>query len=304
MNRLFIVNLLSERVAKKGSVLRPLAKDMNTPCFILDTFDALPSTVAQAAIDKIDHVIIEGGDGTVQGVISAFLRDADKFETFPAFSIIPGGMTNQVAKNIGLKSATEKSVKAALVSQLSTLKLPLLNVIDAEGPTYSGFVFSTGVIPQITRYTTSELHSKGVGGSAAVVGGILKGIRGDDGTLMKPTPIVLNSPHNSLHTGPHLGTIVTTLPSLLMGLDPFWGTGDGPLRVTWVDATYRALGRNILALWSGSKSKDRRKDGLHSKRAESLSYIYNGDIVLDGEFLSIPSGKFTVSTTRIVTFLK
>ena len=152
---------------------------------------------------------------------------------------------------------------------------------------------------QITRYTTSQLHRKGIGGSAAVLGGIIKGVRGNDDTLMQLTSISIQD----LYEGPHLGTVVTTLPSLIMGLDPFWGNEDGPLRITWVDGTYRRLARNVVQLWAGLKSKDRRPDGLHSKRVDELSYQYGGDIVLDGEFISIPSGKFTVTATRPVTFL-
>lgn len=300
MNRLFIVNFLSERVARKGSVLEALAKKTGTACFHLDPFDALPAAVTQAAKDGIDHVVIEGGDGTVQGVLSAFLYQADKFDTFPAFSIIPGGMTNQIAKNIGLKSAKAKAVETALNAALNAIEIPLLSIIDSDGPTYAGFLFSTGAIPQITRYTTGKLHSKGIGGSMAVLGGIFKGMRGDDDAVMQITPIDIAE----LHSGPHLGTVVTTLPSLILGLDPFWGTEEFPLRVTWVEGNYRRLGRNILALWAGSKSKDRSQHGLHSKRVISLDYQYQGDIVLDGEFLSIPSGKFTVRPTRPVTFLK
>jgi len=82
VNRLFIVNPLSARVVKKGSVLVPLSEETGIPCFALDPFEALPAAVTQAAKDKVNHVIIEGGDGTVQGVISAFLRQADTFETF------------------------------------------------------------------------------------------------------------------------------------------------------------------------------------------------------------------------------
>ena len=299
MTRLFIVNMLSERVARKGSVLEPLAVETGTNCFRLDPFDALPSAVSQAAKDGVDHVVIEGGDGTVQGVISAFLYQAEEFTPFPAFSIVPGGMTNQVAKNIGLKSAAIKTVKSSLASHMKSIEMPLLNIIDSEGPTYAGFLFSTGAMPQITRYTTSELHRKGIGGSFAVLGGILKGLRGNDDALMQVTPIQIGG----FHDGPHLGTIVTTLPSLIMGLDPFWGDGDKPLRVTWVDGSYKKLTRNVLQVWMGLKSKDRSVDGLYSKRADTLSYTYKGDIVLDGEFLSIPSGKFTVRTTRPVTFL-
>ena len=208
MNRLFIVNLLSERTARKGSVLEPLAAATGTACFRLDPFDALPSAVTQAAKDGVDHVVIEGGDGTVQGVISAFLYQAEKFDPFPSFSIVPGGMTNQVAKNIGLKSAGARSVKQALDGPMEAVEMPLLRIMDSEGPQYAGFLFSTGAIPQITRYTTGELHRKGIGGSAAVLGGILKGVRGDDDALMQVTPVDMEG----LYKGPHLGTVVTTLP--------------------------------------------------------------------------------------------
>jgi len=300
MNRLFIVNPLSERVKRKGSSLEPLANKLGYICVRLDSFDQLSAAVNRAAKKGVDHVIIEGGDGTVQGVISAFLSQAEKFEPFPSFSIVPGGMTNQVAKNIGLKSAKPKNVESALNVALQKIRLPLLNVTDSDGSTHSGFLLSTGAIPQITRYTKNELHKKGIGGSAAVIGGILEGIWGNDTHLMRCTPIELAG----LFAGSHLGSVVTTLPSLMLGLDPFWGTEDAPIRLTWADAKYRRLGRNIMGLWAGRKSKDRSADGLFSKHVDDLSYVYAGDIVLDGEFLSIPSGKFTIRPTRTVTFLK
>jgi len=299
MRRLFIVNSLSERVARKGSVLHELYGDTED-IFYLDPFDHLPSAVERAAIDKVEHVIIEGGDGTVQGVISEFLRQEDRFANFPKFSIIPGGMTNQVAKNIGFASASPHRVKTKLASELSPTNNPLLIASELDGPDYSGFLFSTGAIPQITRYTTGQLHRKGIGGSLAVFGGILKGIRGDDATLMQLTSVHLDD----LYEGEHLGTVITTLPGLILGLDPFWGEEEAPLRLTWVTSGYKKLGRNILGLWLGRKSVDRRKDGIFSVCRNEINYSYSGPVVLDGEFLSFPSGKFTVRASRPVTFLR
>ncbi|GGX60286.1 diacylglycerol kinase [Litorimonas cladophorae] len=300
MSRLFIVNPQSARVAKKGSTLETVASETGIPLVRLDSFDLLPNAVTQAAANGVIHVVIEGGDGTVQGVISEFLTQADSFPSFPSFSIVPGGMTNQVAKNIGLKSASPRVVKAALEISERTIVTPLLEVVDSDGPTYAGFLFSTGAIPQITRYTTGELHRKGIGGSLAVLGGILKGMRGDDEALMKVTPVQIAE----LYDGLHLGTVVTTLPSLILGIDPFWGDGNGPLRTTWVTGSYRRLARNICGIWIGRKQKDRSPDGYYSGRFPALSYQYHGDVVLDGEFLSFPSGKFTVRPTRDVTFLR
>lgn len=299
MRRLFIVNSLSERVARKGSVLRELYGETDD-IFYLDPFDYLPAAVEKAAEDTVEHIIIEGGDGTVQGVISEFLRQENRFETFPKFSIIPGGMTNQVAKNIGFPSAKAHQVEAKLATELSPTENPLLVVSETDGPDYSGFLFSTGAIPQITRYTTGKLHRKGIGGSLAVFGGILKGIRGNDAALMHLTQVQLAD----LYDGDHLGTVVTTLPGLILGLDPFWGPENAPLRLTWVTAGYKKLGRNILGLWLGRKSVDRSEDGMFSVCRNDIDYTYSGPIVLDGEFLSFPSGKFTVRASRPVTFLR
>ncbi len=300
MSRLFIVNPLSARVAKKGAVLETLADELDIDCLRLDSFDGLPAAVTEAAKTGVSHVVIEGGDGTVQGILTAFLQQSDRFDALPSFTIVPAGMTNQVAKNIGLKSTSAKAVKSALSRDLTPQNVPLLKVTDDKGASYAGFLFSTGAIPQITRYTTGQIHKKGIGGSAAVFFGILKGLRGDDETLMKLTPVSMTG----LYEGPHLGTVVTTLPSLIMGLDPFWGTEAAPLRLTWVTGQYRRLARNVISLWVGRKSKDRSQDGLYSKCVETLSYDYSGDIVLDGEFLSVPSGKFTVTVTPPVTFLR
>lgn len=299
MKRLFIVNPLSERVSRKGSVLEQLTSD-DSPIVHLNTFDGLPEAVSRAAEDNIEHVIIEGGDGTVQGVISEFLRQEERFVNFPKFSIIPSGMTNQVSKNIGLTSAKKRRVIARLSSsQLKATTLPLLILSGGNEPEQSGFLFSTGAIPQITNYTKSQLHGKGIGGSLAVIGGVIKAIRGNDDTLMQSSAIDIKD----IYQGDHLGTVLTTLPSLLLGLDPFWGKGDVPLRFTWATAEYKKLGRNIVSLWLGRKSKDRSHDGLFSKNCDQLDFNYSGPVVLDGEFLSFPTGKFTIRPSRPVTFL-
>lgn len=303
MRRLFFVNALSERVARKGSSLSALASERGIECHILGDFKDLPDQVARVAQDQIEQVYIEGGDGTVQSVLSEFIRQIKSFKTLPSFGLVPGGMTNQVAKNIGLRSARQTSVAAILDrDQISTRNCPLLQVSEPEGLTYSGFLFSTGALPQVTRYTTSHLHTKGIGGSLAVVGAIFKAVNGESSAMMSPTPVRVAT-SDITHSGPHLGTVVTTLPSIILGLDPFWGEADAPLRLTWIEGEYKHLGRNIFSLWAGRK-KDRTQDGFHSTNTHSISYSYDGPVVLDGEFLSFPSGKFTVNATQPLTFLR
>ena len=300
--RLFIVNPMSARVAKKGSVLKPIAQASGEKLLILETFDTLGESIVEATKDGTSHVIIEGGDGTTQGVLSAFLQQAAHFKTFPKFTLVPGGMTNQVSRNIGLKSSRATAVAKALSTPLREIEVPMLEVHSTDMSPQAGFLFSTGAIPQLTEYTTQELHRRGIGGSMAVIGGVLKGVFGKSDTLMQPSQIKMY--RGAQWDGDHLGTILTTLPGLLLGLDPFYGAGEGRLRLTYVAGQYRGLARNIIGLWMGRKQKDRSADGIFSHRADDIGFEYDQPIVLDGEFLSFPSGKFTVRAGRPVTFLR
>ena len=115
--------------------------------------------------------------------------------------------------------------------------------------------------------------------------------------------VLKNGSQEKLKTGAHLGTIVTTLPSLMMGLDPFWGEGEGHLRVLYADARARRLVRNLTGLWLGRKSIDRSGDGLESFQSDGLTYHYTGPTILDGEKLEMASGQFTLSATRPLPFV-
>jgi len=303
MSALFIVNPLSQRVTQKGAQLTAYAQSHNIQLHELRDFAALPELVIQAAKAEIKQVFIEGGDGTAQGVLSAFLQQSDIFDTFPNFAIIAGGMTNQVAKNIGLKPS---SIKAAIeMVALPVKAMPLLNIQTHNGHTYNGFLFSTGAVPMVTDYTKSKLHKRGIGGSLAVAGGILKGISASNGDVLSPTQISLkcDNPHIDINKA-HIGTLVTTLPGLIMGLDPFWGAEIAPIRLTYVDEAYRRLYRNVASLWAGNKSKNRMLDGLQSWNVHQLDYHYTGPCVLDGEPLDIADGAFTLTATQAINFIQ
>lgn len=298
MNPVFVINTLSETVAKKGSKLAPLTQEASAT-FDDHIFDNLDLIVHAGR--KAGWVVIEGGDGTAQGIITAFFNLIDDISDMPKFTLLPGGMTNQVAKNIGLKKFTAKSIETLLNGKRTERTTPLVKVSCAEHPDLYGFLFSTGGVPMVTEYTKDKLHSKGIGGSSAVVGGIIKGISGRDNKVLRPTNIHLGI-DGKVQSGSHLGTLVTTLPSLILGLDPFWGDGDGALRVTYVEGNSKHLASHVAGLWMGRKNKDRSKDGLSSYRASRLEYDYDGPVVLDGEPLTLTQ-HFTVLPTPPLTFV-
>ena len=297
----FVFNAASARVAKKGALLPRIAETHNAILRDVGDFCDVDRLVEDAIAAKAQHIVIEGGDGTVQGILTEFLRH-QKARNLPIFTLVPGGNTNQVARNIGLSAATAEAVAKALSKNNVIHNAPLLRIKDKAGRKYYGFLFSSGALPQVTDYTKDKLHDRGIGGSMAVIGGILKGATGTS-SITTPTKIKLNVDAAVVERlrGLHLGTIVTTLPGLMLGLDPFWGEGERPLRVTYVAGEYQKLMRNVAGLWLGKKKKDRSKDGMYSWTADTLKYRYEGPCVLDGELLDLTKG-FKLSATKPIRF--
>ena len=225
----FVFNAASARVAKRGALLPTIAKTHDAVLRDVGDFSDVGTLVQDALATKAQHIVIEGGDGTVQGILTEFLRH-EKARNLPIFTIVPGGNTNQVARNIGLSATTTDAVAKALSENNAINSAPLLRIKDKTGRKYYGFLFSSGALPQVTDYTKDKLHDRGIGGSMAVIGGILKGATGTSG-ITTPTKIKLNINADGIEKlrGPHLGTIVTTLPGLMLKLDPFWGEGARPL---------------------------------------------------------------------------
>ena len=289
------VNPHSERVGKRGSRLSNHATDYHARVFDLAVFDSLPGQV-RAARDTSDLFIIEGGDGTVQCMMSEVLRQAGDDAPLPDFAIASGGMTNQVAKIIGMRTVGKMGLKR-VIEKPDVLETRMLK-LSADGmDDQYGFLFSTGALPMITDFAKSELHTRGIGGQAAVVGGLVKAVTSERDAVMPATECVVSIAGETL-SGPHLGTVATTLPTITMGLDPFWGDGDGPLRLTYVDGRYKGLYKHIAGVWVGFKGRDRTGDGFHSWNADEAVFDYSGPVMLDGEPIDLPGSRFTLSTSR------
>lgn len=306
MSALFIVNPLSETVAKRGSLLASMSRPDNVELHTIDFSGHLHERLAELVPQGLTQIFIEGGDGTAQGVITDLLRLSTKIDSLPDIVLLPGGMTNQVAKTLGIRRR-ERDVRRILSGRdVTTTSTPLIRITSPDTPEYYGFLFSSGAVPMMTGYIKNRVHKRGIGGSLAVMLGIIKGISGRADDIMWPTDLSLSihAPIPSAYKAPHLGTLVTTLPTILMGIDPFWGQDNAPLRLTYVDGTYQRLMRHVIGLWLGRKSTDRSADGLHSVNAHRLDFSYTGPVILDGEPLTFPDGEFSLDTTPALRFLR
>jgi len=301
MQTRFLVNPHAHRVATKGSALRAIADAHDIPCDIL-TLDYVPQPAAR--------IYIEGGDGTVSDVISRYLASD---LPLPDVAIVKGGTTNQVAGIMGLASQTTRGITASLTSTERYI-VPLLRV-SSDSLTCHGFVLSTGAIPQVTdriqayRNPTSvvgkSLSALGMSGVSLVSRAIIDATK-PGSRLLQSTPARITADLDNeqlVIDANHLGTITTTLPSLYLGLDPFWGDGPGPLRFTYAEGDANALLPTILGQWIGRQDLSKLRDrGFSSYNAHSLTFRTHAAVVLDGE--PFEASDFTVTATRPVTFIR
>ncbi len=308
MSVLAISNAKARAVSKQGSRIDLAALPEGSHHHISKDKADLPILLSEASHQQITHLVIEGGDGTVRSVMTALLNSYKNDQPLPAISILPSGTTNQIARNLGLKSLSD--LKLIGQGHIKTTTTPLVRILikdevaGSDNPLF-GFLFSTGALPHVSRFAQEKLNGNGVGGGTAVVGAVLKAVTGNKDELMPPSKHKMCARLNDAiifkHKGIALGSIMTTLPTLMMGLDPFWGTETGPLRLTWAEAESQKLGRTVAGLWVGRK-QNRSGDGFHSHNIDHLKIRTKAPATLDGDFLDIQNKRLRISASRPVTF--
>ena len=307
----FIINPLSHTVAKRSSILEKLAQENDVVKFTLDDFSKLSGYVSDIAKAEIKLVFIEGGDGTVQGVLTEILRQQDNFTALPKIVILAGGMTNLIALQIGIKKPSQAKIHEILRApeQAKSAVLPLINVTYAVGDSYQGFLFSTGAIATATRYTQEHVHTKGIDGSAAVrttLRHALFGSREQRDLILKSSPLELSANGDTV-SGNHILTLATTLPKPMIGFHLFWGKGAGPVRLSHIKAGAKKKIRNVSRFVRKSQSETRikkfKRDGFQSWNVDTATITHSGPMVLDGEFLPQTDKPVTISATTNFTFL-
>jgi len=300
---LAVSNINAKKVAKRGSLLsQALLPDGAHHHHTTSPNDLLP-LFKNAAGARLKHLLIEGGDGTVRTVLTALLNSYTKTQILPAISILPRGTTNQIARNLGVKKPGD--LTSIFKGDYQVISSPMVKIKSKALKTQYGFLFSTGALPYVSRFAQDNINAKGVGGGTAVVGAVLKAVTSDKAALMPPAKHRLKARSgNQLvldHKGGVLGTIMTTLPTLMLGLDPFWGTENAPLRLTWAEDESAKLGRNVVGIWAGRK-QNRSTDGYHSHNIDKLTLRTKAPATLDGDFLDIEGHKLRISASRPVSF--
>ena len=313
-----IVNPLSHSVRRKGSVLSQISGSLTDAILLqIDDFSRLHEQLTDLASGPLTAVFIEGGDGTLQAILSAWPGMGEGRGSLPAFAILPGGSTNLAYKVAGFRSQSPNHLRQRIIAiaggaETSARDLRALRVEGTEGGRPQiGMLLSTGSLARAMIYTQTHLHGEGHRGSLAVgeaaarfVLSPEKYLDEEGRPLLRPGELGVDSPAFSLR-GRHALSLMTTLPALSLGLKPFWGQGAGAINYThaaWPIAGFR---RAFLKILAGASGRGMLQHGLTSYSADQIELTCSEPVVLDGEILHLPgNARIRVTPTPPIRFLR
>lgn len=274
----------------------------------------LPESLREMAAEGVTHLVIGGGDGTVQAVISELIN-ASPFERPVKLSLLPAGMTNVIALDMGIDELPVPYLKR-LIERVEAgqegerVDRPVLSLdLGDGGPSVHGFLLGAIAFYQGTILGRRKVHSLGFQQSlGSKLGLLLSALRviwygpGEKSgfTGERVTPVIDG---RTGKTEELFLLVATTLSQILPGVAPFWGEGEGRMRLTTVSHPPKRFARAFLPAIKGRPRPWMEEYGYCSQRAEQLAIDLSSPIVFDGEFLETDGGpglKLSVGPT--VTF--
>jgi hypothetical protein len=261
----------------------------------------LPQSLREMAAEGVTHLVIGGGDGTVQAVISELIN-ASPFSQPVKLSLLPAGMTNVVALDMGITHKPVPYLKR-LIERVEAgqegerVDRPVLSLdLKDGGPLIHGFLMGAIAFYQGTILGRDKVHGLGfqqsLGSKLGLALSALKvlwygpgeksGFNGE-----RVTPIIDGKEGGAEDL---FLVVATTLSQILPGVSPFWGEGEGRMRLTIVRHPPKRFARALLPAIKGRPRPWMADYGYCSRRAEQLEIDLTSPVVFDGEFLETDGG--------------
>jgi hypothetical protein len=249
------------------------------------------------AKEGVECLVVSGGDGTVQAVLTSLHRDR-AFSTFPLLALLPAGTANMIARDVGLRGRPTAALHRLLAwardpeRPAAVVERAVLRVQPAPDvePMF-GMFFGAGAIYHGTRYCVGRLHPLGVRGTFAAALTVVRYVLALLASRGVPSVPVTSTVDDRPAEGRDLLLVLaTTLDRLLLGLRPFWGVGEGGLRFTAVAAQPHHLLRALPSLLRGRPGRyGTAESGYVSRNAGEVRLAFDGGCTLDGELLMVES---------------
>ena len=283
----------------------------------LDEMSDLVPILERMADRGIEVIALDGGDGTIQATLTALFNNRI-FDRHPALCVLPSGMTNLIAADVGPRGGRERVMKRViaavhageLAGTLIERDVMRLRYKPEELPLY-GMFFGAGTIPRAMEWCRRVIHRmqvKGEGAVAITIAGIVfrHSFQGASaGDVFHGDDIILDYCEGQQSNGVKLLVFASTLSRLIMGSRPFWGPGEGNLKVTSIGFPADGLFWSLPRLLFGRRKERLDPHIFESRRTQCVSISTEARFALDGEIFSPEPGlPVTIENAGPMRFLR
>jgi len=256
-----------------------------------------PQDILEALLDfarrGVDLLAVNGGDGTVQAVLTNLYLH-QPFSIMPLLAVLQSGTTSMTARDVGFTGSRVKSLQKLFkwastgIGHPKIIQRPILQVQAPGHQTYYGMFFGASAIYQGIEYFHRKVNTKGLRGELGPGITILRflwsAIRRRRSGFIPPIPISVTLDQRPLQTFDSFVVLVSTLERLFLGIYPYWGMESGPLHYTAVRAYPRHLLMALPAVLRGRRSVfSTIENGYYSHNAHEIKLSLDSGFTLDGQ---------------------
>jgi hypothetical protein len=261
-------------------------------------------------------LVLNSGDGLVHGVLGA-LFGGHAYAKPPPLAILPRGMTNMTAADVGLGGRRPRHLRRLLeIVRRGEVKRHLVRrqVLKVEHdpalPPERGMFLGAAGIYDAIQLTTGTMHGRGLKGawanSATLLTVLARALtRGVDAIGLGGEPVGIGVDGGPIETRPRALVLATTLDRLVLGSRPFWDTGGGNIHFTAFDHPAEGLVRRAREILYGGKERRLPNPPFRSRGANRIELHLERPFTIDGEFFQAPKGvPVVVTAAEKVRFVK
>lgn len=278
------------------------------------TPEEVKSLLVDFSARDIDLLVVNGGDGTVQAVLSA-LFGCGVFPRTPVLALLRAGTMSMLARDVGVAGAPRAALARIRAWNLDNRRFrhrfverPVLKV--RRGPATAplcGMFFGAGAILQGIDLCHKRMNPRGVRGEGMpgliMARLLLAALFGND-RLVSAADIRICIGKEPSRPARYLLAMVSTLDRLFLGMHPFWGDAGGPLHFTALAERPAHLLRNLPFLLRGRRTATATpQNGFLSCNARRITLDFKGRFTLDGEIFQT-RGPLTIEAAGPARFFK